>query len=100
MTPVPLSPEARDQIARLRRHYLDRDRPEAAEKLRGAIVEATARIRTAPCRGLPAPRPYPQLARPGRYWIKVGVYWVAYRAEPPAINAIFHEAADIPNRLR
>ncbi len=100
MTPVPLAPEARDQLARLRRHYLDRDRPEAAEKLRGAVAEAVARIQAAPLRGLPAPRPYPQLASPGRLWIKSGPYWIAYSPAPMAITAIFHESADIPNRLR
>lgn len=100
MIPVPLTALARDQLTSLRRHYLARGRPEAAGKLRAAVVEASARIRKAPLQGLPAPRPYLRLARPGRLWVKAGAYWVAYTTDPLLITAIFHESADIPNRLR
>jgi hypothetical protein len=37
------------------------------------------------------------LARPGHAWMKEGRYWIACSlTTPPVINAIFHEAADIP----
>lgn len=49
--------------------------------------------------GLPAPRAYPALARPGRLWIKAGHYWIAYRqGSPPVILAVFYETSD-PGRL-
>ncbi len=31
--------------------------------------------------GLPAPRPYPWLARPGWAWLKAGRYWVVSQFE-------------------
>jgi hypothetical protein len=53
-----------------------------------------------PFGGLPPPRPYPALVRPGLAWIKVGRYWVAYRTTPRLrIDAVFYETADIPGRL-
>ena len=37
---------------------------------------------------------------PGRAWIKVGRYWIAYRTKaPPLIVAVFYEMAAIPSRL-
>jgi hypothetical protein len=58
------------------------------------------RISAHPNRGLPAPRPYPGLARPGRAWIKSGRYWIAYRTRPRLlIVAVFYETADIPGRI-
>jgi hypothetical protein len=49
---------------------------------------------------LPAPQPYPQLARPGRAWIKVSRYWIAYRITPPPLTvAVFYDMANIPGRL-
>jgi hypothetical protein len=50
--------------------------------------------------GLPAPRPYPELARPGQAWLKAGRYWIAYgTGAPPVILAVFFETADIPGRF-
>jgi hypothetical protein len=49
---------------------------------------------------LAAPRPYPALARLDFRWVKEGPYWVAYMTEPSlAIVGVYHEAADIPNRV-
>ena len=65
-----------------------------------ALAEAEAKIEGNPADGLPAPRPYPALKRPGRAWIKAGRYWVAYRTKTPLmIVAVFFETADIPGRL-
>lgn len=65
-----------------------------------ALQEASDTIERAPEGGLPAPRAYPQLARPGLAWMKAGRYWIAYRINPyPVIAAVFYEAADIPRRL-
>ena len=53
-----------------------------------------------PSAGSSAPRPYPDLARPGQAWIKSGRYWLAYSlTDPPVIVALFHDTADIPGRL-
>jgi hypothetical protein len=49
---------------------------------------------------LSAPRPYPDLARPGLAWIKAGRYWIAYRTKPRVIIvAVFYDTANIPGRL-
>jgi hypothetical protein len=49
---------------------------------------------------LPAPRPYPALAKPGRRWIIEGRYWIAYSlTTPPIISGVFYAMADIPNRV-
>jgi hypothetical protein len=50
-------------------------------------------------RTIPAPRPYPQLARQGWCWAKQGSYWFAFDLDRTAIQGIFHESADIPNRM-
>jgi len=68
--------------------------------LRASLAGAWEKIVANPAAGLAAPRPYPQLAYPGRLWIKAGRYWIAYRMTPvPVIVAVFHETADIPGRL-
>ncbi len=57
------------------------------------------KIERSPAAGLPAPRPYPEVARAGRAWIKAGRYWVSYRTTKPlVILGVFYEAADIPGR--
>ncbi|MGB8843060.1 MAG: hypothetical protein WCC64_18550 [Aliidongia sp.] len=49
---------------------------------------------------MPAPRPYPQLAKPGRRWLHIRRYWIAYRTtSPPVIIAACYDAANIPKRL-
>ena len=92
--------EARQQIKSLREHYERLDRIEAVAKLQAALTAAERQIETQPDAGLPAPRPYPDFARVGRAWIKVGRYWVSYSfTKPPVILAVFYEAADIPRRV-
>lgn len=93
------SAEATAQVEALQRHYRARSRLEAARNLAAALVEAEARIEHTPGAGLPAPRPYPDLARPGQAWTKAGRYWIAYSTtQPPVILGVFYEAADIPSR--
>lgn len=93
-------PGALRQVDDLLQHYEDRQRDGAARALLAALQAAERRIDEQPDAGLPAPRPYPQLAQPGRLWLKSGRYWVAYRTLPtPAIVAVFFETANIPGRL-
>jgi plasmid stabilization system protein ParE len=93
------SAEAERQIDDLRRHYLARDRIEAVRNLIAALAQAETRIEANPAAGLPAPRPYPSVARPDRAWVKVGRYWVAYSTtKPTKIVAVFHDTANIPAR--
>jgi plasmid stabilization system protein ParE len=78
------------QFQELRQHYEDRERPEAVRALIAALEQASRKIEANPGAGLSAPRPYPQLARPGRAWVKSGRYWIA---------AVFYDTANIPGRL-
>jgi plasmid stabilization system protein ParE len=93
--------EALEHVRDLRRHYESWDRAAAIRSLMRALAEAEARIELTPGVGLPAPRPYPQVARPGRAWIKSGRYWIVYTTttSPPVIAGVFYDAADIPRRL-
>ncbi len=96
---IGVTPRARRQIAELRFYYERELRLDAARNLNQAIQEAARRIEGDPAAGLPAPRPYPTLARPGQAWIKAGPYRVRYSLTTPAITAVFHERADIPGRV-
>jgi hypothetical protein len=92
--------EALKQVRALHRHYETLARDAAIRALDLALADAEAKIERAPAKGLPAPRPYPQLARPGWAWVKSGRYWVGYQTDPvPAIVAVFYETANIPGRL-
>jgi hypothetical protein len=52
-------------------------------------------------RNVPAPRPYPDLARDGEAWTQAGRYWGAHTSgKPTVILGVFYDAADIPNRRR
>jgi plasmid stabilization system protein ParE len=84
----------------LRRHYEKLERPEATRNLIAAIEGAWRTITTDPDSGLPAPRPYPNLTRPGRAWVQSGRYWIAFVTRPSvAIVAVVYDAADIPRRV-
>jgi plasmid stabilization system protein ParE len=84
----------------LRQHYERLGRPEATRNLVAAIESAWHQIIADPAAGLPAPRPYPNVARPGRAWVQAGRYWIAYITRPSsAIVAVVYDAADIPSRL-
>jgi plasmid stabilization system protein ParE len=97
---IALSPRAEAQVDELVAYFERLDRLQAAEKLVAVLERASGRIVRAPNAGLAAPRPYPALARLGFRWVKEGPYWVAYMTEPSlAIVGVYHEAADIPNRV-
>ena len=88
------------QVAELQEHYEREGRSEATRNLETALHDAERRIESDPAAGLPAPRPYPALARPEQAWVKAGPYWVRYSIRtPPIITAVFYERADIPSRL-
>ncbi len=92
--------EALEQVCVLRRYYEGLARDAAIRALDRALAEAEAKIERAPAKGLPAPRPYPQLAQLGRLWVKSGRYWIAYQTGPaPVIVAVYFETANIPGRL-
>ncbi len=94
------TPRALRQLKDLRDHYEKRDRIEAIRALDSALYQAERKIEANPAAGLPAPRPYPQVARRGRAWVLVGRYWVAYSTKPPpVIVAVFYDMANIPGRL-
>jgi plasmid stabilization system protein ParE len=97
-----LSRRAEQHFRALVLYYERLGRHDAIRNLRHAVAEAAELIDADPHSGLPAPRPYPDLANPRRLWRKVGRYWFAYRpatTDPPVIISIFYEAADIPHRL-
>ena len=88
------------QVRALQRHDRDRQRPEAIRTLAAALESAWQTIVSRPDGGLPAPRPYPALVRPGLQWTKAGRYWIAYRTTPRVlIDAVFYGTAYIPGRL-
>ena len=94
-----LSPEAEAQLDALLDHYEKLNRPGATRNLIAALEDAIAQIDTDPAAGLNAPRPYPALASYGFRWIKTGSYWFAYTYTGAAITGIFHDSANIPNRI-
>jgi len=98
---IPFSRQAAEQLAQLRDHYEALDRLDAVRNLAVAVQQASTAIECDPTGGLAAPRPYPQLAKPGRAWVKAGRYWVSYLTEPRLlITGIFYDAADIPRRSK
>jgi hypothetical protein len=64
-----------------------------------AVDAARARIAATPLAGMPAPRPYPNLKKPGRLWLKSGRYWISYSSRPLVIIGIFFETVDIPRHV-
>jgi plasmid stabilization system protein ParE len=97
---IALSPEAEAQLDALIAHYEAMDRLEASINLLEALERAVSRISADPESGLPAPRPYPALAKAGRRWIVEGSYWISYSlTTPPVISGVYYAMADIPNRL-
>jgi plasmid stabilization system protein ParE len=96
---IGLTARAERQFREVREHYEDRERPDATRGLIAALEAASRKIEKTPAAGLSAPRPYPQLARPDRLWIKVGRYRIAYEPTKPVIVGVFFETANIPNRV-
>ena len=75
---IAFTPEAAQQVRDLRAYYEERERTAAIRSLATALDAAWRKIKANPAIGLVAPRPYPDLAMPGRAWVKAGRYWVAY----------------------
>jgi plasmid stabilization system protein ParE len=97
---IGFTPEAEDQIDRLRSFYIETIRSGALRNFLAALQTAVDRIERTPDAGSPAPCPYPELTRSGRAWIKVGRYWIAYSTtKPPVVVGVFFETADIPNLI-
>jgi plasmid stabilization system protein ParE len=96
---IALTPEAARQVEALERFFADRQRPQALRNLGHALAEASLIIANAPERGLPAPRPYPDLAALGLSWLKRGRYWIAYDPAALVIAGVFFETDDIPGRI-
>lgn len=92
-----LSAEARRQVDALRAYYRAKKRLEAVRNLSAALRAVGDPIVGG--KGRPAPRPYPDLARPGEARVLSGRYWIAYSTtQPPMILAVFFDEADIPGR--
>jgi plasmid stabilization system protein ParE len=97
---ITFTEEAERQIDRLRSYYIDKVRSGALRNFSAALRAAFNEIEHNPSIGKAAPGPYPDLAQPGRAWIKSGRYWVVYSTiKPIVIVGVFYETADIPNRL-
>ncbi len=98
---IRLSRKAQAQVASLSRHYEELERAEAILNLRASLARASERIMLGQGLFFDAPRPYPAIVRPGWRWTKEGSYWIAYssRNATPVIQAVFHDAANIPERL-
>ena len=96
---IGLTTRAQRQFRELREHDEDFERPEATRGLIAALEEASRKIERNSTAGLPAPCPYPHLARPDRLWLKAGRYWIAYEPATPVIVGVFYETANIPDRL-
>ena len=96
---IGITARAARQVDALRRHYRGLQRSEAIRNLDAALEEAARRIMDDSVARLPAPRPYPTLARRGQAWVKAGPYWIRYRTiAPPVITAVFYDRANILGR--
>ncbi len=95
---IALTPEASAQLDEFERYYVEQQRPQALRNLGHALAEASLVILNAPQRGLPAPRPYPELAILELLWVKRGRYGIAYDPAGPTIAGISFDTDDIPNR--
>lgn len=98
---IPLSVAAERHLDALTEYYASLGRDRAIERAAECVEAACRRYERRPGSFLPAPRPYPALASLGLRWTKEGPYWIAFaEGQHGAIVAgVFHEAADIPNRL-
>ena len=99
---IRLSPYARNQLDALIDYYVEKERLSALRKLDAALDRVMDEITQSPRAGLPAPRPYPELAVYGFLWVHVGSYWFAYhhgRGQPGSsakIVGIFYDRSHIP----
>ncbi len=89
------------QLEALLDHFIEKERLDAADKLERAVATATAHIEADPQSGLPAPRPYPALARLGFHWIKVHRYWFGWSITKgyPVLTNVHFDTASIEGRV-
>jgi hypothetical protein len=97
---ISLTSEAIAQLNEFERYYIEKERPQALRNLGHALAEASLIILNAPERGLPAPRPYPDLAALALLWLKRGRYWIAYDPTKLVIAGVFFDTGDISSRAR
>ena len=96
---IAYTPEARRQVDDLAEHYERKQRPEAVRNLGAALARAETLIENRASRARAFPATYRSLARPGRAWLKEGIYWIAFEQGPsPVIVAVFWEQAAIERR--
>jgi len=81
---------ATEQYLALIDHYLELERPEAAEKLTEAFEQAVRRIDANPQAGGSFPAAYDTFVWPGVRWLKVHRYWFSYTSdeEPVIFNIL------------
>ncbi len=92
---------AQRQIDDLIWFYLEeKQRPEAARRLRNDLRTARHLIIAEPNKGLPYPRPYPALQWLEFRWLLVRAYWISWgmRDGGPVVTNVFHASADIKGR--
>jgi plasmid stabilization system protein ParE len=95
-----VGPKALADLDRLLKHYEKLGRPAASRNLLSALERAKIKIAEEPEAGLAAPRPYPELKRAGRRWIREGSYWISYSlGNPSVISGVFYVTANIPKRI-
>jgi plasmid stabilization system protein ParE len=96
---IRIAATANEQYLALIDYYLERERPEAAEKLTEAVEQAARQIEANPRIGRNFPAIYDTFIWPGVRWLKVHRYWFSYTSvNEPVIFNILWEAADIPGR--
>lgn len=98
MTPAILLPRARRDL-REAVHWIAKDNPDAAQRLRDAVVAAARRIGAHPETGMVRPD---YADRPIRFLVLTGFsYVLVYNAEasPPRIIRMLQGARDIPSVL-
>ena len=96
---IPLSLTAREQYFELIRHYLEREREEAVNRLISALEEARRLIGEGYVNAVDHPSVYGGLARDGVKWVKCHRYWFAFTLDEPVIFNILWDAADIVRRV-
>lgn len=97
---IPLSASAEAALDALVIYFARLGRDRAIERLLASVRTACDRYEQQGST-YDAPRPYPALADLGFRWMHEGAYWIAFDTtqDGPLVAGIFHEAADIPNRL-
>jgi hypothetical protein len=96
---LPYTYRAAFHVEALVAHFLRKDRPEAVKNLLAILREASATIAAGRAPIHSAPRPYPELAEAGAYWVYIPPYWIAFRnRNNPIISAVRYDTSDMPNR--